>query len=245
MARSRNIKPGFFKNEKLASLDPITRLLFIGLWTISDREGRFEVRLQKIKGEVFPHEQVMLESCMEQLWHKEFVFFYEVANKHYGQVNNWSRHQSPHHKEVGSDTPEPLEEKTFKDQRDIHSWLKHESCMNHTRFKKIASSPLIPDSLNLIPDSLTSPKVDVSELFEKFYSEYPKKKSRGQAEKAFAKLKPNEQLVDQMILAIGKAKTSDDWKKENGQFIPHPATWLNATGWLDVVECPEDDQPWN
>jgi hypothetical protein len=236
MARSRNIKPGFFKNEKLASLPAMDRLLFAGLWTVADREGRFEVRLQKIKGEVFPHEQVMLESCMEQLWHKDFICFYEVGNKHYGQVNNWERHQSPHHKEVDSILPAISTEKTFIDQKDIHAWLKHESCMNHTRFKESGSSPLIPDSLNLIPDTDASPKVDVSELFERFYLEYPKKKSRGQAEKAFAKLKPTDVLVDEMVAALGKAKKSEDWKKEKGQFIPYPASWLTAKGWEDEIE---------
>ena len=39
MSRSRNIKPGFFKNEHLAECQPLARLLFIGLWTLADREG--------------------------------------------------------------------------------------------------------------------------------------------------------------------------------------------------------------
>ena len=44
MARARNIKPGFFKNELLVGLPYEYRLLFIGLWTIADRDGRFEDR---------------------------------------------------------------------------------------------------------------------------------------------------------------------------------------------------------
>lgn len=152
MARSRNIKPGFFKNEVLSSLDPYTRLLFAGLWTIADREGRFEVRLEKIKAELFPHEQVKLEACMTQLWDKQFLTFYEAGGKHFGQVNNWTKHQSPHHKEVASEIPACKQEKVFEDQEDIYAWLKHGSCMNQSRFNKNASCPT--DSLNLIPDSL-------------------------------------------------------------------------------------------
>lgn len=154
MARSRNIKPGFFKNEVLATLDPYTRLLFIGLWTCSDRSGRFEVRLEKLKAEIFPHEQVMLEPCMTQLWDKHFLTFFEADGKRFAQVNNWSKHQSPHHKEVESEIPEPTTEKVFANESDMHAWLIHGSCMNQSRFKQNASSPLIPDSLNLIPDSL-------------------------------------------------------------------------------------------
>ena len=48
MARARNIKPGFFKNELLVGLPYEYRLLFIGLWTIADRDGRFEDRLFSI-----------------------------------------------------------------------------------------------------------------------------------------------------------------------------------------------------
>lgn len=44
MARARNIKPAFFMNDELAEIDPLGRLLFIGLWTIADREGRLEDR---------------------------------------------------------------------------------------------------------------------------------------------------------------------------------------------------------
>ena len=37
--RARNLKPGFFKNETLAEIEPLGRLLFQGLWCMADREG--------------------------------------------------------------------------------------------------------------------------------------------------------------------------------------------------------------
>ncbi|WP_461949107.1 hypothetical protein ACOKPE_14565 [Acinetobacter baumannii] len=52
MARSRNIKPSFFMNEDIIELPYEARLLFIGLWTLADREGRLENRPKKIKGAV-------------------------------------------------------------------------------------------------------------------------------------------------------------------------------------------------
>jgi hypothetical protein len=73
--------------------------------------------------------------------------------------------------------------------------------------------------------------------FNRFYSVYPKKKNRGQAEKAFKKLNPTTDLVDQMIESVNLAKQTEDWKKENGQFIPYPASWLNAKGWLDEYKA--------
>ena len=52
MSRSRNIKPGFFKNELLVQLPFEQRLLFIGLWTVADRATR--IGGQRSKWELFP-----------------------------------------------------------------------------------------------------------------------------------------------------------------------------------------------
>ena len=69
--------------------------------------------------------------------------------------------------------------------------------------------------------------------FAEFWTAYPRKKSRGAAERAWLKIKPNEQLAGEIVASVERAKTSADWLRDDGRFIPHPATWLNAKGWLD------------
>lgn len=81
------------------------------------------------------------------------------------------------------------------------------------------------------------------QLFEKFWEHYPKRRSRGQAEKTWVKIKPDEQLVADMLSALERAKTSVGWRKDGGQFIPHPSTWLNAKGWKDEYLTPEENVP--
>jgi hypothetical protein len=71
------------------------------------------------------------------------------------------------------------------------------------------------------------------QFFDEFWAVFPKKRSKGQAEKAWAKLQLDEQLLETMLAAIERAKKSEEWRKENGRYIPHPATWLNAKGWED------------
>lgn len=68
------------------------------------------------------------------------------------------------------------------------------------------------------------------EPFEIFWKAYPKKKSKGQAEKAFKKV---DVKIEVLLEAIEKAKKTVAWQKNGGQFIPYPATWLNAKGWED------------
>lgn len=72
--------------------------------------------------------------------------------------------------------------------------------------------------------------------FEKFWKVYPKKRDKGNAEKWFAKHKPSEELTNIMIKQIERFKDTQDWKKQDGQFIPYPTTWLNAKMWEDEFE---------
>lgn len=77
------------------------------------------------------------------------------------------------------------------------------------------------------------------ELFNKFWNEYPKKKSKGNVEKWFEKNKPSEDLINLMIDKLKILKTTEQWTKKNGQYIPYPTTWLNAKGWEDEITTEE------
>lgn len=70
--------------------------------------------------------------------------------------------------------------------------------------------------------------------FAQFWDAYPKKRSKGDAEKAWKSLSPGEPLIASILQAIDGAKTSEQWRRDDGQFIPYPASWLRAKGWEDV-----------
>jgi hypothetical protein len=108
MARSRNIKPGFFSNEYLAELSFATRLLFIGLWTEADREGRMEDRPKRLRMALFPADDVDVNQMLDDLAASGFIQRYEIEGKRYLQVDSFTKHQMPHHKEVASVIPAPL-----------------------------------------------------------------------------------------------------------------------------------------
>lgn len=69
--------------------------------------------------------------------------------------------------------------------------------------------------------------------FAAFWAVYPKKKSKGDAERAWAKIKPSSELAERIVSAVAKATTCPDWSRDDGKFIPHPATWLNGKRWED------------
>ena len=107
MARARNIKPGFFVNDELAEVSPEGRLLFIGLWTLADREGRLKDRPPKIKVQVLPYDKCDVHDLLNQLQDHGFIVRYEVNSCKYIQVLNFIKHQNPHYKEVPSEIPPP------------------------------------------------------------------------------------------------------------------------------------------
>lgn len=69
--------------------------------------------------------------------------------------------------------------------------------------------------------------------FDEFWTAYPKKKAKEAARKAWNKLKPNETLGKEIIQAVMESAKTKDWLKENGKFIPYPATYLNGKRWED------------
>jgi hypothetical protein len=73
------------------------------------------------------------------------------------------------------------------------------------------------------------------EPFDLFWTAYPRKVGKGAARKAWAKIKPGKVLVGKILSAVEFAKASVDWRRENGRFIPHPATWLNQDRWDDEL----------
>jgi hypothetical protein len=76
--------------------------------------------------------------------------------------------------------------------------------------------------------------------FLQFFTAYPKRKAKGDAEKAWKKLKPSPDLLQTMLAALDRQKASSDWLKNAGQYIPLPATWLNGRRWEDDLPSSED-----
>ncbi|HHL6031092.1 hypothetical protein [Klebsiella pneumoniae] len=171
MARSRNIKPGFFTNDELAECHPLGRLLFAGLWTIADKEGRLDDRPKKIKAMLLPFDEADCDALLQQLNDHKFIIRYRVNGECYIQISNWKKHQNPHCKEAASEIPAPIEndkstgqeqckEDAEEEKKDSESPQDVENKgapeMHGTSMvqESVENSLNLADSLNLIPDSL-------------------------------------------------------------------------------------------
>jgi hypothetical protein len=76
----------------------------------------------------------------------------------------------------------------------------------------------------------------VDDGFANFWERYPKKAAKPRALKEWKKINPAGQVLVELMAGLEKQKVSSDWLKDGGQFIPHPATWLNSRRWEDEIQ---------
>jgi hypothetical protein len=225
MARSRNIKPGFFSNDVLAELEPLTRLLFIGLWIIADRAGRLEDRPKRIKAEVMPYDDCDVDDMLGSLSRAGFIQRYESGGVKAIQIVNWDKHQNPHVKEAESTVPAP--DKSGASTRPARK----------PEQPKPERAGLIPDSGFLIPDSIALTG------FEEFWSAWPKsdrKQAKGECLKAWkkARAEPDAALI---VSHVERMKLTESWRKG---FIPAPLVYLNQRRWEGADGTANDNDPY-
>ena len=80
--------------------------------------------------------------------------------------------------------------------------------------------------------------------FEDFWNAYPKKTGKKAAEKAWIKARDRPDTPE-VLDALEQQKCSAQWRKDGGQFIPNPATWINQGRWQDELENGvRNNSPW-
>lgn len=77
---------------------------------------------------------------------------------------------------------------------------------------------------------MASPPVGGLGGFDEFWEAYPKKRNKGDAEKAWKKLHPP---LAAILAALDWQRQQPSWMKDGGQYVPYPASYLNAKGWED------------
>ena len=146
MARARNIKPSIMDNEDLADIEPLTRLLFIYLWMLADREGRLEDRPKRIAAQALAYDRnADVSKMLDKLQTSGFIERYEANGVACIQIKSFAKHQTPHIREAASTLPS-IEQGTTK------AVPKHNLGNAEASPRSPESGFLIPDTPYLIPD---------------------------------------------------------------------------------------------
>lgn len=105
---------------------------------------------------------------------------------------------------------------------------------NVTSLSPVSETKVSPGpSSKTQPSPSIHPPLSVPPPFDRFWAVYPKRVSKGAARKAFPKAE-REASIDEIIAGVEAAKVGRKWRDG---YIPDPATWLNAQGWLDEIDA--------
>lgn len=85
--------------------------------------------------------------------------------------------------------------------------------------------------------------------FDQFWAVWPKRVAKADARKAWKQTEDVRPPIDELIKIVKAHCMTDKWMKDDGEFIPHPATWLRGERWEDElkVKLPDvvNQRPWH
>ena len=106
--------------------------------------------------------------------------------------------------------------------------------------KSIVDKSIVDSKDNNPPYPPSEKEPDEQERrFAEFWKLYPKKIAKRSTRFAWKRINPDNELFEQIMRAVKEAKSSDQWKREEGRYIPNPTTWLNQARWEDELICGE------
>lgn len=226
MARKRMISPEFWTDEKLGECTRDERLLFMGLISNADDEGRGRGNVKLIKSAIFPYDNFNdtdIERMLIALIGKKLVYVYVVDGQQFYYLPNFEKHQTIN-KPSESKLPEMPEEIQLPSYYGNTTVAVTPNKREKKRREEKGKEENIP------PDG-----APVTDPFNMFWDKYPRKVAKDKARKAFDKINP--ELYASVIAGLEKARASPEWKKNVAagtlEFIPHAATWLNGKRWED------------
>lgn len=134
----------------------------------------------------------------------------------------------------------PSNKYSNKDSNNIYTHSENEQVYNHESDNH-SSNTIKQETKN---KAIKKQNKELNELqekqFDKFWQAYPKKVSKKQAQKSWKKINPSLELFEKILKALEMVKQTEQWKKDNGKYVPYPATWLNQERWTDEINMMQD-----
>ena len=218
---NRIIKDSISQSDKISGLSDFEFRLWVHLITYVDDYGRGDARPAIIKGTCFPLRERLtnkdIEKGIADLAGAGCIGLYKVDGKSYLYFPNWDKHQRVRQKISKFPSPDECDEEQ-NDAADCG-----ELPQNAARIQNPIQNP---------ESRIQNPESN-ADAFARFWSVYPKKVGKKDAEKAFRKVKVDVQIL---IDAVNRQKLSSQWCKDGGQYIPNPTTWLNQERWNDELD---------
>ena len=219
---NRIIKESICTSDSLDKLSWFEEVMFYRLIVNCDDYGRFDGRAAVIKSRLFPLKDNItvkaVEAAINKLVSAELVVLYVFEGKPYLHLPTWDSHQQIRAKRSKYPSPDDADK----------------TICNHMISDdiKCTRNPIQSESNpNPNTESERATAQEREAVFTEFWKAYPKKVGKGEAHKAFVKVPKS--AWTKLIPAVEQQKQSQQWQKDDGRYIPNPATWLNQGRWDD------------
>lgn len=97
MARKRMIDPNIWQSEDFSKLSTLAKLVFIGLFSLADDEGRGRCNPVYLKSTLFPYEECIrsadIDKTLSEISSNMSVIFYSCDGSNYYSLYNWNTWQ--------------------------------------------------------------------------------------------------------------------------------------------------------
>lgn len=221
---TRFIKESCRSSKNLDQATDFEERLFWRLLTTADDYGRFQADPELVRSSCFPRrDRLPLQKIIDALiglQRHALIELYIVKDRQYGQFCTFEQHQG-----------KPRARKS-----------KYPAMLDTSLHADVSKCTQLPTNVPGGPDTDTDTDTytnsDLNSLsspdpeFEQFWEAYPRKVGKKAARKAWEKA-TDRPAIDVILCAIERAKRSPQWLKDGGQYIPHPATWINQGRWMD------------
>lgn len=223
MAKIRGVKPELWTDENFVELSPFARLLWMGLWNHACDNGHLQDKSKQIKMRVLPTDDV---NCAELLREIESQRLIERLDG-WITIPNLSHHQKPHRRwwttceKPGCDLPEGAS----------HTPNNRGATVVPPKHNRGTTADVDCD-VDCDVDTCASDEdaSDSGSDFASWWSAYPRKRGKGQAEKAY---KAAKKKTDAATLLAALVEQAPSLMAKGAEFAPYPATWLNGERWDD------------
>jgi hypothetical protein len=221
------IKPDVRESEKVASWPIPVRYFWVLLWGYVDDHGKGKDNPLLVKSDCFPLDvDITGEVVDEWLWvlaESGVITRYENGGQKYLEVVNWAEHQKPQHPK-----PDVLPGHTAdgSTRRERHEVVMKSSVEPH----EVVTPELGRDGLESERELSTSEHVAVLDLFDSFWSLWPRSEGKIPARKAWEKAT---RKIDATLLLELARRYVEHPHRPPKQFVPHASTWLNESRWED------------
>jgi len=227
---NRIIKESICTSENIDQLSSFQETVFYRLLVNCDDYGCFDARVKVVASRLFPLKVIRpaeIVKALNRLAETGLIILYEAKGKPYLKVVKWADHQ--------------------RVRVSKHKYPMPEDGTACGELPQVAAScgEMRPESNPIQSESNPNPnpnptrergETDSNDQFDRFWERYPNKVAKQDALKAWKKIRMNGELFKEIMSGLDRWLASDEWYRDNGRFIPHPATWLNGQRWNDEVK---------